>query len=164
MTYPFSNFNGGAVEAWKWRSNFILHFIMNMITYPCRDLSCSMLAEEVPAVKSQFCQPPIFYDSMWDPHPEAYKLGFCLLPVDMHTRWHTVTSHATKYTVKSQNLSDYHLVLQLSLPSPFKPGVKSRMKMELEQRRQAMLQLHQSDIRGLTVKQRALHIRHNGTV
>ena len=37
------------------------------------------------------------------------------------------------------------LVLQLSLPDPLKPGVKSRMKMELEQRRQAMLQLHKSD-------------------
>ena len=30
---------------------------------------------------------------------------------------------------KSQNLNDSHLVLQLSLPNPIKPGVKSRMKM-----------------------------------
>ena len=37
------------------------------------------------------------------------------------------------------------LVLQLSLPYPLKPGVKSRMKMYLEQRRQAMLQIHLSD-------------------
>ena len=37
------------------------------------------------------------------------------------------------------------LVLQLSLPNPMKPGVKSRMKMYLEQRQQAMLQLHLSD-------------------
>ena len=30
---------------------------------------------------------------------------------------------------KSQNLNVSHLVLQLSLPNPFKPGVNSRMKM-----------------------------------
>ena len=46
---------------------------------------------------------------------------------------------------KSQNLNDSHLVLKSSLPNPFKPCVKSRMKMSLEQRRQAMLQLHLSD-------------------
>ena len=30
---------------------------------------------------------------------------------------------------KSHNLNDSHLALQLSLPNPLKPGVKSRMKM-----------------------------------
>ena len=42
------------------------------------------------------------------------------------------------------NLNDYRLVLKLSFRNPLKPGVKSRMKMNLEQRRQAMLQLHPS--------------------
>ena len=46
---------------------------------------------------------------------------------------------------KSQNLNDSHVVLQLSLPNPLKPGVKSGMKMQLEQHRQVMLQLHLSD-------------------
>ena len=46
---------------------------------------------------------------------------------------------------KSQNLKYSRLVLQLPLPNPLKPGVKSRMKMWLEQCRQAMLQLHLSD-------------------
>ena len=46
---------------------------------------------------------------------------------------------------KSQNLNVSRLVVQLSLSNPLKPGVKSRMKMSLEQRRQAMLQLHLSD-------------------
>ena len=45
---------------------------------------------------------------------------------------------------KAQNLNVSHLVLQLCLPNPLKPGVKLRMKMALEQRRQAMLQLHLS--------------------
>ena len=46
---------------------------------------------------------------------------------------------------KSPNLNVSRLVLQLSLPNPMKPDVRSRMKMQLEQRRQAMLQLHLSD-------------------
>ena len=46
---------------------------------------------------------------------------------------------------QSQNINVCHLVLLLSLPNPLKPGVKLRMKMQLEQRRQAMLQLHLSD-------------------
>ena len=46
---------------------------------------------------------------------------------------------------KSQNLYVSLLVLQLSLRNSLKPGVKSRMKMSLEQRRQALLQLHLSD-------------------
>ena len=35
-----------------------------------------------------------------------------------------------------------HLILELSLPNPLKPGIKSKMKMSLEQRPQAMLQLY----------------------
>ena len=46
---------------------------------------------------------------------------------------------------KSQRLNDYRTVLRLSLPNPLKPDVKSKMKMQLEQRRQAMLQQHMSD-------------------
>ena len=46
---------------------------------------------------------------------------------------------------KSQNLNVSRLVLQLAVCITLKPGVKSRMKKQLEQRRQAMLQLHLSD-------------------
>ena len=46
---------------------------------------------------------------------------------------------------KSQNLNVSRPVLQLSLCIILEPGVKSRMKMQLEQRRKAMLQLHLSD-------------------
>ena len=37
ITYPFPNFNGCTVEVWEWKSNFIPHFIMDVITYPCWD-------------------------------------------------------------------------------------------------------------------------------
>ena len=46
---------------------------------------------------------------------------------------------------KSQNLNVSRLVLELSLLNPLKSCVKSRMKTQLEQRRQALLQLRLSD-------------------
>ena len=58
---------------------------------------------------------------------------------------------------KSQNLNVSHLVLQLSLPNPMKPGVKSRMKMQLAQRRQAMLQLYLSDQQFYRILRRDLY-------
>ena len=45
---------------------------------------------------------------------------------------------------KSQNLNVSCIVWQLFSIYPLKPGVKLRMKMQLEQRRQAMLELHLS--------------------
>ena len=35
ITYPFQNFNGSIFEVWEWISNFIPHFVMDVITYPC---------------------------------------------------------------------------------------------------------------------------------
>ena len=46
---------------------------------------------------------------------------------------------------KSQHLKDFRTVLRQSLPNPLKPYIKSGMKMKLEQRQHAMLQLHLSD-------------------
>ena len=46
---------------------------------------------------------------------------------------------------KCKNLNVSHLSLQLSLRNILKPSVKWKMKMLLEQRPQAMLQLHLSD-------------------
>ena len=34
ITHLFPNFNGAAVGVWEWISNFILHFMMDAITYP----------------------------------------------------------------------------------------------------------------------------------
>ena len=46
---------------------------------------------------------------------------------------------------KSPNLNVSRLISQLSLPNPLRPGFELEMKMKLEQRQQAMLQLHLSD-------------------
>ena len=34
INYPFPNLNGCTIELWEWISNFIRHFIMDVITYP----------------------------------------------------------------------------------------------------------------------------------
>ena len=39
ITLPFPNVNGFSVEVWEWISNFYTCFIMDVITYPCRDES-----------------------------------------------------------------------------------------------------------------------------
>ena len=45
ITYPFLNFNGCTIEVWEWINIFIPHFVMDVITYPCRDLSKTMLVK-----------------------------------------------------------------------------------------------------------------------
>ena len=62
---------------------------------------------------------------------------------DIRVKQYRQTSNISR--IISQNLNVSRPILQLSLPNPLKPGVKSIMKMFLEQRRQAMLQLHMSD-------------------
>ena len=44
-THPFPNSNGCTVEVWEWISNFISHFIMDVITYRCWDDSLSKLVK-----------------------------------------------------------------------------------------------------------------------
>ena len=69
-------------------------------------------------------------------------------PLNAHTPkqahfLHRQTSNIRR--IKSQNWNVSPVVLQLSLPNPLRPGVESRMKINMEQRLQAMLQLHLSD-------------------
>ena len=45
---PFPSFNGCTVEVWRWDSNFIPNIIMDVTTYPCWDLSYTMLVKGVP--------------------------------------------------------------------------------------------------------------------
>ena len=35
ITYLSPNFNGATIGVWEWISNFIAHFIMDVITFPC---------------------------------------------------------------------------------------------------------------------------------
>ena len=63
--------------------------------------------------------------------------------VTSHFKGYRQTSNISR--TKCQNLNVSRLVLHLSLPNSLMPGVKSRMTMWLEQRRQALLQLYLSD-------------------
>ena len=62
------------------------------------------------------------------------------------------------HSLRNNNISIYKLYfLLLSLPNPLKPGVKLRTKMQVEQRRQAMPQLHLSDQQLYFLLSRALY-------
>ena len=61
----------------------------------------------------------------------------------MYYQLHNTTS--TILRTKSKDVNVFRLVLQLSMRNPSKPDVKSRMKMQLEQRRQVMFQWHLCD-------------------
>ena len=59
-----------------------------------------------------------------------------------------INRHCQTSSIRRIKLHHFNVsrpVLQLSLAYPLKPGVKPTMKMYLEQRRQAMLQLHLRD-------------------
>ena len=84
-------------------------------------------------------------DDLWEPNM-AYpviRLYWCSHAGQGTIHGYLWTSNVRR--TKSQNLNVSRLILQLSFPNPLKPGVWLRMKMYLEQRRQAMLQLDPSE-------------------
>ena len=48
ITYPFPDFNRCTVEVWEWISNFIPHFTLHVITYPCWDLQFIYVSKRDP--------------------------------------------------------------------------------------------------------------------
>ena len=94
------------------------------------------------------------------------NMGFNPLCAEMRSKnmkkYHQTSNISS---AKSPYLNVSRLVLQvlkLSLHKPFKPGVKSRMKVQLEQRRQAMLQLHLSDQQFYCLWRCCLYYRFDG--
>ena len=84
-------------------------------------------------------------------HSDLYQLFSTNLPLLWHNRCIMGTEFRCWivkppiWVTKFQNWNVSCFILQLSLPNPLKPDVKSRMKMWLGQHQQAMLQLHLSD-------------------
>ena len=72
----------------------------------------------------------------------SWFLFFHIIKLHICSKHHQFSN---KSDTESPNINISRLVLQSSLSDPLKPGVKFRMQMWLEQRRQAMLQLHSSD-------------------
>ena len=52
LHYQFPNFNGATIEIMERVSNFIPHFNVHVITYPCWDLSQSMLVKGASEMKN----------------------------------------------------------------------------------------------------------------
>ena len=73
ITYPFLNFNGCTVEVEEWIGYFTPHFIMDGITYPCWDLSWTMLVKGVPGIL-----PPLLH--VW--HPPCYASPESILVIE----------------------------------------------------------------------------------
>ena len=82
ITYQFPHLNDCTIEVWEWISNFIPHLIMDVVTYPCWDLSKSMLVKEAPG------------DTTW--HHIAWSkllqvLAYCLIsPYQFVKQWSNV--------------------------------------------------------------------------
>ena len=73
---------------------------------------------------------------------ENVSIWWCQQVTEIQKVYYCKTSSISR--TKSQSLNVSCILLQVSLLNPLKPGVKLIMKMYLEQRRQAMLQLHLS--------------------
>ena len=58
ITSQFPNFNGFTVKAWERIRNIISHIIMGVITYPCWDLSLSMLVNWAPIANTSYTANP----------------------------------------------------------------------------------------------------------
>ena len=54
-TYLFPNFSGTTVEVWQAISNFISHFIMDVIIYPCWGLSKNGVSKWGPRQRRRKC-------------------------------------------------------------------------------------------------------------
>ena len=79
---------------------------------------------------------------------------------------HVISTYCQISTIrrtKSQHWNVFRLVLQLPVPNPLKPCVRSRMKMQLE-RRHAVLQLHLRDQQVYCLLRCDLYQRFDGTI
>ena len=72
------------------------------------------------------------------------QLGLFIQSIEEDINPYTYRKTSSISRTKSQSLKVSCILVQLSSRNPLKPDVKLRMKMYLEQRRQAMLQLHLS--------------------
>ena len=73
ITDPFPNFTGGTIKVWEWISNFIPHFVMDVITYPCWDLSYYQILQASPTTSSLprcvvLVMPRLFPSLTWKRH------------------------------------------------------------------------------------------------
>ena len=71
ISYPFPNFNGTTMEVWEWIINFISHFTMDVITYPCWEFKLVYHGER---------EPWDFKIGSLEPNPPNPVFRNCLFP------------------------------------------------------------------------------------
>ena len=75
ITSLFPNFNDCTIQVWKWISNFIPHFMVDVITYPCCDQCSSMLVKGPLEWGMMSCQEAPFFNRVGisDRHTDAFR-------------------------------------------------------------------------------------------
>ena len=108
----------------KYNCEFVMqcHFLLQLVGELPENIE-NFLGEE-PGIKSTRYTKWAFTLS---PGDALYKVSRLRLYKIRELKYYRKISNIRR--TKSQNLNDSRLVLQLSVPNPLKPGVKSRMKM-----------------------------------
>ena len=84
IIYPFQNFNGATVEVWESVYNFIRHFIMDVITYLCWDLSWTMLVKETPGgTDNLFARDTVLFQVLFTGSQLTRRQSFCQFDENM---------------------------------------------------------------------------------
>ena len=105
IAYPFPNFNGCTIEVWEWTSNSIPHFIMNVITNPCWDLSQSMVVKGAP-----YCTPHQFTHSVavdprqWSLLSKLYHCAQVVRFFSLKVRQLRICERNVSYKISSRQL------------------------------------------------------------
>ena len=81
---------------------------------------------------------------------------------EMHSRDYRQTSNVKRTTSQHSNVSRF--VTQLSLPDTLKPSVRSIINMQMEQHRQAMLQLHLNEQQCYCLSECGLYYKFDGNI
>ena len=134
-----------------WQPNRWNHIIIDMVCVQIQDWRSCLVAFKLSVMigLTAHHRPHLNYPSR-APHSLGIKVGGTNIVPEHHFFVPHVLACFYRKTsnirgTESQNFNVSRHVLQLSLPNPLKPSVKSRMKMQLEQCQQALLQLHLSD-------------------
>ena len=93
ITYLFPNLNGCIIDIWERISNFVPHFIMGVISYPCpRTFWGTMIAKLGSQIRTEYVQ---------NKHLNVIPYMIDEI-VEIELQWNNKCLHKRKYELKSQ--------------------------------------------------------------
>ena len=125
ITYPFLNFNSCTIEVWGWISNFILHFIMDVISYPWWDYTVQIIHGSKRAPSNKYMLQGILV---------IICFGYCLVPgrsiaTNPANSWsyyqpNNLKNNPVRFESKFKNcLKEIHLKMSSAKWQPFCVGL-----------------------------------------